>query len=124
MGFQILDSNNSPISINLLDKEAAELWGMAVDAKYYASPSDSDFVENWFDTIGSEIHNPEAWNQSSNKWDCVKIGLYTISFKFGALLPEEEFLKKYRSMVKYYKPFFDLIDHWAAKGYTAKRVED
>ncbi len=38
MKFQILNKEDKAISINELDKEAAEFWGQEVDPEHYASP--------------------------------------------------------------------------------------
>jgi len=62
MGFQILNSNNEPISIKELDIEAAAFWNKIVDPKWYANPSPEGTAvmkqwSNWFDTIGYCIHS-------------------------------------------------------------------
>lgn len=134
MSFQIVNSNNEPISIKQLDAEAAEFWLQPISDIYYAFPQhreegekEWDFItrqHNWFSCIGHMIHNPEAENQSSDKWDCVKIGLMTLHFKFVALKPLPELTESLMYTQLHLLPYFSLIDHWKAKGYQPKRVEE
>src|SRR5688572_29988867 len=87
MSFQILDKENNPIDINILDKEACELWDKTYDDKSYASPAKKkegesaiDFMRrdmtNWYDIIGYQIHNPNT-NYTSG-WDNIKASIWSI----------------------------------------------
>lgn len=129
--FQIHDKDGNAVDINILDKEACDLWGTEIDNKHkgkYASPSDIPEVkaqyfapeykgrysgelsywierQNWFDWIGWKIA------QGNTSWEALK----------------EEVLEPYRKhgeeMMEYIKTepriwgFIELIALWESKGY-------
>lgn len=116
MSFQILDSQKQPIIINELDKEAAEFWQIPVDPRMYA--------KDWFDIIGYRIHNPIDPRYTSG-WNNVKHNMLLVSV--GGLYEHignpEAMTKAMEGIHKFLKPYFDLIDHWAAKGYTPLKID-
>ncbi len=131
MGFEILDINKQAILINELDKEAAILWNKEIDPKHYAHPKqptgdemqDAMYLSmNWFDYIGHNIHSNHAVytrNYKEMTWNMVKESLLLVQVNVINVTAQQ--LENTRT---YLKPYFDLIDHWASKGYTPKRVED
>lgn len=89
--FQILNKDNQPLTMNELDKSAAEFWGVEVDEKWYANPYKRQVppeglegselfkfemeeemrcasMPNWYDKIGWNIANQgrattvDSWN--------------------------------------------------------------
>lgn len=123
MSFQILDSNNQPIEINVLDQEACTLWNKEIDKKQYAYPehkpanfaSYKESIEfyrsitNWFDYIGYRIHcGMETWDE----------------IREDILKPFAEFpldqIMEYVPIGGYIK----LIEHWRDKGYIPKYLKE
>lgn len=133
MGFQIKDKEGNAIGMKALDAEVAAFWGKECDPKWYATPHkvtpemdecEAAFVNttgNWFDTIGWNIHNPQS-NWTSG-WDNVKNSIWLICAN-GRYKEIFEDLGVIYSIRVYMEPYFALIDHWAAKGYTPHKVED
>lgn len=124
MGFQIHNSNKEPIPISTLDAEAATFWGKELQSNKYAHPTDKLPSSNWFDTIGWCINNPQS-NWTSG-WDNVKCSLTNIQTADLALILFDTTQLELRlmSIRGYLKPYFDLIDHWEAKGYKPVKVDD
>lgn len=118
--FQILDKDNNPIPINELDKQAAEFWNVTFDAKWYASPT--EMGTNWYDSIGFNIAYPGKF---TGGWDGVKIELITTNLQFAALnlIHKKPTATTIVSIIDHYKPYFDLIDHWANQGYQPKQIK-
>lgn len=129
MSFQILDKDNNPISINELDRQAAEFWNKEVKKECYAFPqikpkkfesykeafSFWSSVTNWYDNIGWYIHEGYTnWKDLYNKLlepykEGLENGDYTI----------EEILN-YPGIGGY----LNLIKYWESKGYTPKQIKD
>ena len=125
MAFQILDPNNKPIAIGVLDTEAANLWGKEVDPKWYATPLHTPeglslrdeflFLRdnlNWFDKIGWLIHASRL-----ETWQDVKDHLYS-PFKDIDGFSESAL----REELPQYEGYFKLIEHWEEKGYKPQYV--
>ena len=142
MGFQISNKEGEALKLNVLDQEAATLWGVEIDPKYYASPfkklvgpenynelseeeqkawrnkrieNSRDRVTcNWFDNIGFIINKLRT-----SDWEAVRADY---------LEPYLDRLKKYEGKPDYeeakeiflgghVKSMCDLIDTWKEKGY-------
>jgi hypothetical protein len=125
MSFQIIDIDNQPIPLSLLDIDAAEIWGKEPDVKYYATPfhkpeegfksikEEFEFHRsnsNWFDTIGYYIHfkRLECWDK--------------IIADF--LEPYKDFNQEEVLNHPHIKPYLDLMNKWKEKGYKPKFVEE
>lgn len=129
MSFQIINQAGEPLTMHQLDEEAATFWGKPVEKKSYASPGAMSQKTNWFDAIGYNIHNPEVtgWGQD---WKAVKMSMTQVHFNFAlsdyfsADHSTEALKKRLDGALAYNKDYFDLIDHWDAKGYKPKRIED
>ena len=126
MSFKILNSENQPVPINELDREAAEFWGQPIKDREYATPKLEEeisfyFVPNWFDKIGHAIHRPEKYTKG---WDDVKCTMMASALG-GIALKTPEQAKEYLGVCfDVLKPYFDLVDHWASKGYTPLTVDE
>lgn len=122
MSFQILASDDTPIPVNDLDKEAAEFWNTPLDGKWYASPNKGLTSVNWFDSIGWNIHHPTVtWTSGWNNVKCSMMAVQTAEY---GMLPLEKQQEKLVYANAYLKPYFDLIDHWASKGYIPVRIKE
>lgn len=128
MSFQILNKEGVAVPIKQLDVEAAKFWGKEVDLKWYADPSpkDTDVFKrktNWFDTIGYIIHNPEV--EYTKGWDNVKCSLWVLHTQnlYNKSLEVIKDMAEYL-MQEHLKPYYDLIDHWEAKGYQPKQIKE
>lgn len=134
MSFQILNADNQPIAIKVLDQEIAAFWKVEVHEKYYANPlgklSDDDDIKlmskkmsaNWFDTIGYAIHSPQSnWTDG---WDNVKNSLWIIQANgyYKYLLDLETMAEVIKYVSEYLRPYFEVIDHLTSKGYQPKQV--
>lgn len=119
MGFQIRNAEGIAIPINELDKEAAAFWGHPVWDKNYITPSGSWNSTNWFDSIGWNIHAQGHYTKGWNNVKCSMMSVHTAEF---GMLTEEEQLQRVVSNNLYLKPYMELIDHWAAKGYTPHKT--
>lgn len=124
MGFQILNKDNQALTIKELDAEAAAFWGNAVDEKFYATPDSEGFWGNWFDMIGYKIHNPK--DNYTTGWGNVKhsVLIGSVGGSYKDLLDEKAFAIRIKGIQEYLKPYFELIDHWEAKGYSPKKTDD
>ena len=118
MGFQILNADKTPIAINDLDKEAADFWKMPVHPRWYVAPYESG--NNWFDSIGYAIHNPDNYTKG---WDNVKCTLYNCHTGDLAMLTFDQQVERLKRTNEFLMPYFYLIDHWESKGYTPLKVE-
>jgi len=133
MGFQILNKEGEALTMNALDKEAAEFWKQEVKPKDYAKPypiehfeneMDYYYQSNWFDKIGWLIHNPETNNQCS--WTNVKRDMILVFVHQYLDSTSSEEFAKVLDWVRSdkLKPYLDLIDHWASKGYEPKSIAE
>lgn len=121
--FQILDSNNNPISIQDLDKEVCELTGNEIDPKWYCplgnrKDHDSEIkflrVSNWFDTIGWMIAEGKSFQDILDYYsECMKdfIGKPDENGNILTL----EIIYPYHTKV---------INHWVSKGYKPKSIKN
>jgi hypothetical protein len=141
MSFQIRNKEGQALFINDLDREACALWDKAYDEKQYVTPwkpdpekSDlentiSEVSGNWFDVIGHCIHSPQVdhWGKG---WIPVKMSMslrhvnFALYDYFSKKAEMSETLDKIKFSLEYLKPYFDLIDHWEAKGYTPHKTKD
>lgn len=123
MSFQIWDSEGKALTMKQLDIEVAQFWhpdDPTVDPKWYSSPQGNS-GSNWFDTIGWAIHSPMS-KFSGNPWKNVKITLWIIQTEDSWDNDEEKMTKEILASKRWLKPYFELIDHWASKGYTPKTL--
>lgn len=129
MAFEIHDSSGQAVSLNELDKQAAEFWGKEISVKHYASPSDNH--QNWFDGIGYIVHSPHikgeitSWKEyKRNVWSMLTEGGFIgDKYLYGFDMTDEQIAAKVKSTRNYLKPYFDLVDLWESKGYKPKQVE-
>lgn len=137
--FQILDKENNPISINQLDKEAAEFWDVEIQSKSYACPP-NDFPEgtsefysnpNWYDTIGWQIayqgNYTSGWNNVATAMFNCNLEGFMINHKNKEqveILNNETLYAKLQATIKFYEPYIALINHWQSLGYTPKQIKD
>lgn len=117
MAFQILDANKQPVSIDELDKQAAEFWNKEFHPRHYAEPKNS---MNWFDAIGWMISNPRTSN--STGWNNVRKSLWVLHVED---LPEigHSLQIQFMSAYLYLLPYFSLITYWESMGYEPKNVD-
>lgn len=121
MSFQILNSEDQPITLYELDKEAAEFWDVKMHDKYYAIPKQSPTT--WFDSIGFAIHHPEKYTKG---WNDIKCTLWTIQSRslYDVLMTRSVMNIKVHNIREYLTPYYKLIDYWEAKGYKPKQIEE
>jgi hypothetical protein len=141
--FKIQNSLGEAITINELDKEAAEFWHKEVKERQYANPtppfSNIDNLEgieltkakakhisyeqnNWFDTIGWHIANPKC-NYTSG-WDNIKCSILVLHLEEFGTLPLVDQMERLQFANEYVKPYFELIDHWKTKGYKPIQIKE
>jgi hypothetical protein len=133
MGFQIRDTEGRVIKMSELDKEAATFWKQQeVDPKWYAKPIPlSEFADgvrgeldhasqnSWFDTIGYRISNYDIGQPT---WRDIKESIFG-QYMEGAADKDQEYQIKYLQYTnEKLKPYFELIDYWAGKGYKPFKV--
>lgn len=121
--FQILDKNNNPIPINLLDKEVCELTGNEIDSKSYCPlgnikdhESRIKFIfntSNWYDTIG--------WMIASDNKSFEDILAYyaDVMKEFIGELDENGTIITLELIYPYHTL---LLNTWINKGYKAKQI--
>lgn len=121
MGFMIKDKDGNAIVINELDREACEFWNKTLDSRDYATPKGS--MSNWFDVIGYRIHSPGNYTKG---WNNVKNDLLVgcMAGKYEYLYDADAFEQRLLGIRLYLAPYYKLIDHWEAKGYTPHRTND
>lgn len=129
MGFQILNKDGEAIQIKQIDAEIAELFGVEVDVKWYASPPPYDDSlkakfdrQNWFDKIGWMIHYDKltTWDQILEKY----LSAFQEIFDKLGYTTEEEKRNDLTENLHDAKYWFLLIDTFKEKGYIPKPVED
>lgn len=118
MGFQIVNKDKEAISLNDLDKEAADFWKKELLPKSYSSPQVG--FSNWFDAIGWSI---DTMRYTSSGWEEVKCRMMQLLTCDFALIKEEEQIIRLKKANKYLKPYFDLIDFWISLGYEPLKVK-
>jgi hypothetical protein len=130
--FQILDKENTPISINKLDQEASKFWGVASHPKYYAEPfPEIMHYGNWYDIIGWSIANQgnytSGWNNVATTMFNSNLEGFVINHKNKEqveILNNETLYAKLQAIIKFYEPYIALINHWQSLGYTPKQIKD
>ena len=108
MKFQIINKEGNPLSMEELDKDAAEFFGVQYNEHQYAKPNPRS--EDWCNVIGYIIVT------YPRKGDLTWEGLISrISFisAFAAHSSDE-----YHRYIMGYKPHIELCYHWKTKGYT------
>lgn len=94
---------------------------------------------NWFDVIGWNIANQGTytygWHNVVHTMVTENLGECLVSLRENEPIKIAEFVgdtevhlessweEKLYSIINYYKPFIDLINHWMAKGYMPVKVE-
>ena len=101
MKFQILDAEGNPLSMEELDKEAAEFFGVPYNKERYISPP-STFV-SWHDIVGYNIASSERgmlqWNDIIGRiLNVCTISTFTM-----------EHLDR---SIKVFRPYISLCYHW------------
>ena len=123
----------------------AEFWKVESHLKYYAQPINSDGVKtiNWYDSIGWRIANT---THTYNGWkgvisDLMSATLGDIFIKDSVegsnnvdifwfettddknfTLPRSAEIQLFTTLI-YFKPYIDLINHWASKGYKPVQIK-
>lgn len=118
--FEIHYPDGVPVALEVLDQEAAELWEVPVDRERYARPSGGIFG-NWFDSIGWNIANQGHFYKG---WDNIKNSMAMIQLNGIILKHEAVQIESLAAVNNYLKPYFALIDHWAAKGYQPVQIKN
>lgn len=107
--FQILDKNNHPISLDELDKEAANFFGVEVKDDTYASPNNI-LCFDWFNWIGSAIANLEG-DRLHAEWSEV-VG-YLCRVQAIRMHTVDELIADINKI----RPHIELCIYWREKGY-------
>jgi hypothetical protein len=128
MGFQISNKEGEALKLNVLDQEAATLWGVELRERSYASPYKPDGTfkteslitsTNWFDNIGYIIHKLKT-----SDWEAVRadyLEVYLDGLKKYEGKPDYEQAKE-AFLGGHVKAMCDLIDLWKSKGYQPEYV--
>lgn len=147
MGFQIKNSAGEALKLVDLDQEAATLWGVEVDPKYYASPfkklvnpeninalSEEERNEwkrkvldntrdrmncNWFDNIGFIIHKLKTSDWEEVRADYLEVYLEGLKEHEGK--PDYEEAKE-AFLGGHVKAMCELINLWKEKGYQPEYI--
>lgn len=110
MQFQILNSDNQPLTMEQLDKEVAEFWGVKYNDDEYARPFDNAPIgTDWFNFVGYAIIRIK---QNRIEWSDVIGELCKI-----AAIAESSFDGVLDSILTY-KPYIELCLYWKSKGYV------
>lgn len=123
MSFEIHNSLGEAITLEQLDREAAEFWKVKVDARYHAHPDlKTHYTNSWFDTIGWVISHPEKYTKG---WNDVRCTLWTVQAKglYKLLDNQEKMTEEIEGIRIFLEPYFELIDHWESKGYVPKHIQ-
>lgn len=148
VGFQICNKEGEAITINQLDKEAAEFWGKEPHVKWYATPTgQSNSYSNWYDMLGraildedkyrthwtnwSEPYKKMAWCEVVCRMSLVNINdvLVDANKPEGAeryemtIRSEKDAIEVLLGARMFLLPFMELAKHWEDKGYYPVRVE-
>lgn len=107
MQFQILNSDNQPITMGELDKEAAAFWGVET-GEHHVAPKGHHWTENWFQFIGATI---AQMPQRKYEWSDI------IGKLCGIAAIGETSFPAVLDCIKCYEPFIELCLHWKAQGY-------
>lgn len=107
MQFQILNSNNQPLTLAELNKSAADFWGVEISDDY-AAPKETGI--SWYHTIGRTIAH------------CIPTGKCDWSVVIGDLCTQiaagdfsyDEFI----NLIEFNKPYIELCLYWKKQGYT------
>lgn len=90
---------------------------------------------NWYDTVGYQIANPKvSW---TNGWDNIKACLWAVQSVdlYKDLFDIRRYKDEYGvyhthtdiliAVIKsYLEPYYNLIDHWASKGYIPVQIKE
>lgn len=122
-GFQILDKDGNPISINNLDKEVCEIVGNEQDKKYYCTlgrredyKDEFDYITkttNWYDSIGWMIAFEGKTFQQI-------IEYYTNAMK--EFIGKEDSTGQMITIEMIYPYHMKVLNNWIDKGYATKQV--
>lgn len=106
MAFQILNREGVAITLNELDREVAEFWGVEVSDNYYASPV--GYLIDWKGTIGWTI---SEISKERILWSDV------IGILCGVASTNKVSFDGIMASIETYKPYIELCLYWAKKGY-------
>lgn len=137
--FRIVDKEGNIVPINQLDTEAAEFWGRKVHPTRYSSPKPEgydqmseleqlqhDLSANWFDMIGWNIANQgnhtTGWANVVYTMCVENLGRVFINKENSLqLILNAKTIAQLQYLInEYYKPYLDLINNWAYKGYQPR----
>jgi hypothetical protein len=128
-GFQILDENKQPISMNEIDKMVCDFWGVELDEKSYASPSKEYIGSNWFDIVGWSISQndcEEGWDSVINEMcvNCIGSSVLEMNknLEIIGFLNEQKYLKSIKDSLLFFTPYVKLILLFKEKGFQPKRA--
>lgn len=121
--FQIIDKDNNPIPINVLDKEVCEIVGVEPDPKWYCKLSKRedynstwDYLtntSNWYDTIGWMIADEDKSFQDILDYYADIMKEFIGQEDEDGTIITLEVIYPYHTKVLY---------SWINKGYQAKQI--
>ncbi|HMT02783.1 MAG TPA: hypothetical protein PKD00_05655 [Burkholderiales bacterium] len=127
--FQILNKDGIAISMNTLDKEAAEFWNVKVDEKSYAKPNDNSM--DWYNTVGYAITIQGNYTSGWHNVVTTMLDKHLQGFMLNMKVKDKIELhdinilsRRLETIIKFYQPYVDLVNYWMDKGYTFKIVTD
>ena len=106
--FQILNKDNTPLTMGELDKSASAFWEVKIE-ETYVSPKNMPWFCNWYEYIGGSINK-----LPKGTWDWSDI----IGILCGTAAIGETDFKGTMDAIFFYEPFIELCLHWKSKGYT------
>ena len=135
MHFEIRFTNGLRVPFELLNEEAAYLWGIGIarDKYKYVFPPNTEadtYDENtsWHEMIGLAIMHPQligAGGAIQQNWHQVKESMLQghIDAKDVWEMKTDDMIREIKSSLEYLSPFFKLIDQWYDKGYKPVKVK-
>lgn len=128
--FAIIDKSSYPVNLQELDKEVCHFWNVPFNSKQYAVPNESEQVIgcNWVSIIGNAISNSDMY---AHGW--AGVVEYLAARPLGRcfidnnhplqLYLDARTLDKVKKLMQFYKPYIELIHHFANMGLQPKQIE-
>lgn len=117
--FRIYDSEDNPVSLNRVDEIACRVWGCEQDDRHYATPTEGNYFQNWFEVIGGAItecsHREPRWAHISG------LLFATAGYPEYFTSPDvDQATKEFKRVRELYADHFKLIRHLDRQGYYVK----
>lgn len=112
MKFQILNTENVPMTMEELDRMASEQFGVEFDEKNYAHPEGRPGFD-WFNWIG---HSIASLPKGKHEWSEV------IGYMFQIASISNTSSKEFYYDLDRLAPLIDLVLHWKKMGFTPVSV--